>query len=437
MRRMHFGLWALLGMLAFADRAQAVNTSDYPRTHNVEWAAVQLQQFNGICGHIGVDLIFSHQTYGDYNPCHHSDDPYYGSCVMSSNGPISYYKVFGFDNYPYGIFIDNQNPNYCTGQSWCQSGTTFVHYWAQRLGSVALEFYPYTNCNGGGYDPYTSQYGGARLYVNEWPVLANGGMYSANLGSVTLPQRGSAGVLNGFMTDNGAPVAYHAAWINAFQMGSTAQTSMGYPVGGFASVGNNADGYYTTGPVYPGDYRLYVGIGSHEIIQYLSIRVDGERMDYQMEKGYWACYGRPPCQFYASQIALKTYDGLHYVSAVGGQTNAVTATKTDTTSSSTKFFLIDLGDNRVALMTSNGYFLQALHGGDNIIKANATAVKEWETFTYIDRGNGTFALKAYNGQYVRALSGGGGLLDAKGGAIRQWETFKRVDFGTNLATAVF
>ncbi|MBY0315888.1 MAG: hypothetical protein K2Q26_10235 [Bdellovibrionales bacterium] len=257
---MHSSAVSRFNVSAFVSTA-SLNSEDSPQ--GSQYANVVFGGLTEGSGHIGVDIAWDK---GDslYNPCHHSDDIYYGACIMSSVGPVSYYKVLifsnGSNNFPSGIFIDSENNNYCSGQSWCKtSGPVVPHNWQNLLSYVALEIYPYGSS--GGYDPRTNSHGGLRVSVNSFPQRSGSGKHSVDLGKIALPQMGhpQVGKLNGFVRSQGQAVAAERMNIDAFQTGlSTYLSSTGYPFYGFSSSPTNQDGYYTTGPVPQGTYKTYL-----------------------------------------------------------------------------------------------------------------------------------------------------------------------------------
>ena len=70
------------------------------------------------------------------------------------------------------------------------------------------------------------------------------------------------------------------------------------PMGGFASTSTKADGYYSSGPVFRGKYKVYVGdrVNQTKIIVYLDIQSAGERVDFDLAQ---PCFGRAPCEVVA------------------------------------------------------------------------------------------------------------------------------------------
>ncbi|HSW98896.1 MAG TPA: hypothetical protein VLF71_03595 [Candidatus Saccharimonadales bacterium] len=254
-------------------------------------------------GYIGVDTWWPNSSGGIYNPCQNSSDPFYGACILSNSGQTSYYKVQHFTpngtDFPYGIFIDNQNQNNCKTASWCtnKNASTFTHGWGRLVTDASIEIYPiYSN---GQYNAALSSIGGVRIQTN-FPSFANGGRYSNNIGDIALPAIGqpNVGKLNGFVTYKGGPVTNNRFLFEAFQEQSTYGTSTQYPVTGFSVTSSNSDGYYNLGALPDGTYKIYITDTqnhNHKIIlQNVSVRSTGERLDFQVEQG---CFGHisPDC----------------------------------------------------------------------------------------------------------------------------------------------
>ncbi len=157
---------------------------------NVSFSNIWVGNISPGSGHAGVDIWWNGSNSSPYNPCHHSSDAYYGACIMSDSGPVSYYKIVHFapggNDIPFGLFIDNQDPNYCRTAPWCTNPTAqnLNHGWANLVTGAALEIYPYNAA--GQYDPYTNNTGGVRVQVNDFPTFANGGRYSAQVGNIAL-----------------------------------------------------------------------------------------------------------------------------------------------------------------------------------------------------------------------------------------------------------
>jgi len=265
--------------------------------YNVSFSNIWLSKVSPGSGRIGVDIWWP-SNGGIYNPCQNDNDTYYGACQLSNSATTSYYKIANYTSsstdFPYGIFIDNQDPNYCTSSSWCKNKTpgTFVHNWSTFITNASVEVYPYDS--GNQYDPSQDNVGGVRASVG-FPGFANGGRYSQPLGTINLPQLGQSNVgkLNGYVTNNGTTVSSGRVTISAFQDDSSLSSSTGYPLNGFSSVQNNSAGYYTTGALPDGIYKLYVDDTqtNHTIIlDNINITVPYARLDFKLDQ---RCFGYP------------------------------------------------------------------------------------------------------------------------------------------------
>lgn len=274
------------------DINRGINTDNFPLIRpDAEFVNVRLEHVVGGEGHIGMDINMLKPDGEDYTPGHEKDDPYYGACVMSKDGPKSYYKVFHFcshgNDFPHGMFIDNQNYNVCTRQPWCRDGVPILpHNWGKRITSASLELYP-----------YDSHYGGARVVVDNFEHPAHGGFYSPEIGTVKLPYTGAtnSAKLNGFIFRNGIPIGEGEGSLDFFQEEGTGYTTdTGYSVSGFSSVATNGDGYYSSGPIYAGRYKIYVGdvVRQKKIIIYADITRPYERLDFELVDG---CFGYRDC----------------------------------------------------------------------------------------------------------------------------------------------
>jgi hypothetical protein len=87
------------------------------------------------------------------------------------------------------------------------------------------------------------------------------------------------------------------------------------------------------------------------------------------------------------------------------------------------------GESVSLSVDSGSYYVKAVNGGGSTVKADATAVGEWETFNMIDLNGGDLmdgdkvAFQADNGQWLKAENGGGDTMLANGAAPNQWEQF--------------
>ena len=85
--------------------------------------------------------------------------------------------------------------------------------------------------------------------------------------------------------------------------------------------------------------------------------------------------------------------------------------------------MVEKGGDRVALRTSDGFFLSAEQGGGSRLVANRQFIGAWEIFKVVHRGGDRFAFETANGHYVVAEGGGGRDANANRNGIGAWEEF--------------
>lgn len=269
---------------------------------DVRFSNIQVGKITPGSGHVGVDIWYKRNALfqdksGIYNPCHDKDNESYSGCQLSKNGPISYYKVLRFSpegtNFPYGIFIDNSNDNRCTtGRSWCSAAKTLNHDWGRLVTGGSLEIYPHLPGTTD-FKPAKGKVGGVRIYVDGFPIYANGGRYSVDIGDIKLPQFGDpdVGKMNGLVFENGKRVKESRVSFDFYQNGGDRKTSTGYGVSGFSASNNNKNGYYTSGAIPNGSYKLYVTdneTGQKIILDGLEVEGLNRRMDFELTE---ECFG--------------------------------------------------------------------------------------------------------------------------------------------------
>jgi len=137
------------------------------------------------------------------------------------------------------------------------------------------------------------------------------------------------------------------------------------------------------------------------------------------------------------RIQLQAIQNRTWMVAESGGGGAVNANRAIASIWET-FEVVDLngGDlvtgDPVALRTFDGvHYLQAAGGGGSTVNASPTAIGPWEVFTIlkqngpsqaISEGDG-IALRAGSGHFVVAENGGGSVVNANRTAIGPWETF--------------
>jgi hypothetical protein len=140
--------------------------------------------------------------------------------------------------------------------------------------------------------------------------------------------------------------------------------------------------------------------------------------------------------YYGVPVSLSADDG-HYVVAEGGGGGVVNANRSSIGAWET-FTLIDLnggsledGDPVAFQTTTSGLFLQAANGGGGTMVASGQTASTWETFTLVDldhpsglvQDGDAIALQSSDGHYVVAESGGNDVVNANRTSIGAWETF--------------
>ncbi len=125
------------------------------------------------------------------------------------------------------------------------------------------------------------------------------------------------------------------------------------------------------------------------------------------------------------KVYIKTYNGHFFVAHDGGGSTL----KSDRSAAYEweTFTMVTHDDGTVSFRTYDGiHYLSALHGGGHGLNANATWMKSHEKFEIVSTNDGTnrVALRTYHGQYVVAESAGGEEVNANRTAIGPWEKFE-------------
>jgi hypothetical protein len=264
-------------------------------------------------GMIGVDF-----GIGPYNPCgdHRTDETWdqdwaYPSCATPHDvfnptqpGFASYYttarwRADGSDDWPLGIFINNQDDCHDVSGYWCDPETTppYVHNWGKKVTEIALEVYPD--------DP---QVGGVRLSQACCSHAANGGWYTTEggVGDIALPNiaDANAGKINGYVFSGNA-IAEGRVKIDAFQTGdATAFTSQNIEMYGFSSTANHAEftsgqAYWTTKAMFDGDYFIYFTDANHDTTRKVVLYIE----DFSGDDNYLQIDLDEPCFGFAEPLS--------------------------------------------------------------------------------------------------------------------------------------
>ncbi len=121
------------------------------------------------------------------------------------------------------------------------------------------------------------------------------------------------------------------------------------------------------------------------------------------------------------EFMLTASNGKYVVMDGDFQLKATSDTPADTT----KFKIVHLGDNGIALMTANGKYVTVDTGNHDALQATSASIPEREGFTIEYLDNGDIALKASTGKYVSAdLQAYPGELVAAADEIQAKERFQ-------------
>ncbi|MET0341882.1 MAG: hypothetical protein ABW252_12830 [Polyangiales bacterium] len=135
------------------------------------------------------------------------------------------------------------------------------------------------------------------------------------------------------------------------------------------------------------------------------------------------------------KIALETFNGRNYLSAVAGGGFAMMGNGAQVGAWET-FRVHDLGNNRVALQVANGNFMTAPNGGGFLLNANEWGINGNSTFTLSWTPDGEWLiLRTSSGHYVTAESGGGNVANAAWFWPTQNQGFKAVCLQGDLTDA--
>ncbi|GAK59157.1 hypothetical protein U27_06133 [Candidatus Vecturithrix granuli] len=90
----------------------------------------------------------------------------------------------------------------------------------------------------------------------------------------------------------------------------------------------------------------------------------------------------------------------------------------------TIFELVELGDDKVALIASNGQYVRTKDGGGGGLILDRSQIRSHETFK-LTKHQGGVSLQAHNGHYVRATNDNKLVVDSS--HISKWVIFLLID----------
>jgi hypothetical protein len=122
-----------------------------------------------------------------------------------------------------------------------------------------------------------------------------------------------------------------------------------------------------------------------------------------------------------AKIALKTSDG-YFLCADGGGGGNILADR-ESVGGWEIFYVIPVGDHKIALKTEKGKYVSI---ADNIesINAKKDTIGPTEIFEIFDLDDNKIALKGANGKYITAIEGGEHEVAANRDKILKWEVFE-------------
>lgn len=326
-------VFALVLLISYSTvNAQAINSNSFPVIRNGNFTAVDFKGVivGNVKGHVGIDVglygVGPYTAQSPYVPCHFPTDPSKNGCAEPWN-PVYYYKVESFNTatwfstFPYGIFVDNVNNN-------------VTHNFGRKVGYVGLEIYPHFSTAAGSiYKPRQNTYGAVRMSFYSFPISANGGYYTNNIGHLTdLPSTNgyysnprTSGYINGYLyagTSGGTPAPYNSVDIAYFGESALRSTTNGQPYVAFSSISNGGTNwsqqetywYYTSGPLYVGRYLVYIdkyqvdAVGNRQGPPIRKVRI---RLDISQPGEYLTLYMDHPakCFGWSNPYIAPAYPG--------------------------------------------------------------------------------------------------------------------------------
>jgi hypothetical protein len=286
-----------------ANEPPVVTTNDYPPVRDTTFIAVP---FGGVTsrsgGVIAMEHVLRHPDVAGgsyYLPCKAAPttlpnmespfggEPYKAACENPTNP--SYFRSGGFGGgiakkpavFAGGIRLDNSSQtDDCL--------TRCVHNWANRASVIAVEIYlkkAKDNRLVTDFDCVRP-----RFHVSGFSRSHLGGLVSRNYGTVRplcAYERG-ASRLQGYVYSQGRQHLEGNGRLvfSVFQNDATGRTSTGQPLQAFSSF-QSAGGYYTTGVLYAGYYKLKIRdtlTGKCVVKQHTQIKLMSERADIHLDR---------------------------------------------------------------------------------------------------------------------------------------------------------
>lgn len=290
-------------LTAFAVEPSVTTTNSYPEVRDTGFVGVPISGVTSRTGGvIAAEHILRHPDVANgtyYLPCKAAPttlpnmespfggEPYKAACENPTEP--SYYR-----SGPFGTGIAKRAPQF-PGEIRIENSTdtdacitTCVHNWANRTSAVAVEIYLKKTVNGRLVTDFDCVR--PRFHASGFSHSLNGGLYGRHYG-VIRPlckyERG-ASRMQGYVFVQGQQYLEGNGRLvfSVFQNDATGRSSTGQPLQAFSSF-QSAGGYYTTGVLYSGYYKLKIrdtATGRCVLKQHTHIKSMGERTDIHLDR---------------------------------------------------------------------------------------------------------------------------------------------------------
>jgi hypothetical protein len=281
------------------------NSNDYPAVRSTQYVRIRFGGVNSPHGGvIGVEpgLSASRLNGGSsYAPCKgvptalpnvedpvNGGEPYKAACENTVDP--SYYR-----SGPFGAGLRKKAPQFATGidigntDSTPQCGIVCNHRWADRLSRLDVEIYLKRTDPTTGRTATDFDYVRPRFTVSSFPRKSGSGLVSADWGTVTPLKayaRGTARLQGLIFSSRGTRAEAGRVRFSMFENDANGRTSTGQPLQAF-SVFTSTGGFYSTGTVYAGSYKLRLTDlerGTCVVLKHLPLPNMGQRFDIHLDR---------------------------------------------------------------------------------------------------------------------------------------------------------
>ncbi len=282
----------------------AVNTEDYPKVRTTEAVRIRFGGVNSVDGGvIGVEPGLSSADLNggaSYAPCKatptalptvadplYGGEPYKAACENTVNP--SYYR-----SGPFIGGLRKQAPQFPNGIVMGNSDATEAcivvcnHHWAERLSRFDVEIYLKKKLPTGG-TVTDFDYVRPRFSVSSFPRKSGAGLVSADYGTIQPTKayaKGSARLQGIIFAKGNTRAEGNRVRVSMFENDANGRTSTGQLLQAF-SVFTASGGYYSTGTVYAGSYKLRLTdfeTNTCVLLKYLPLPSMGQRVDLHLDR---------------------------------------------------------------------------------------------------------------------------------------------------------